>query len=91
MKLDWCDSALPKPVDTVTVADLDTEELVHNSLVVILKLNVGQDIEAELCSRFEEQIFWGWVLVKISKSKFDQDFETEHFGRVFEATVWSRF
>ena len=67
LKLDRCDSALPKPIDTVTVADVDTEELVDNSLVVILKLNFGQDIKAEVRSRFEEKILWGWDLIMFLK------------------------
>jgi len=56
LKLDRCDSALPKPVDTVTVADVDVEELVDNSLVLILKKNFGLDIKAEVWSRFGEKI-----------------------------------
>ena len=34
-------------VDVVTVADVDAEELVHFSLIEILKLKFGQDFEAE--------------------------------------------
>ena len=44
------------PIDNVTVADVDTEQLVDISLVMILKLNFGQDIKAEVWSIFEEKI-----------------------------------
>ena len=55
---------MPKPVDTVTVADVDAEELVDDSLVEILNLNFGHDNKAEVWARFST-IFFG------------QDFEVE--------------
>ena len=70
---------MPKPVDTVTVADVDIEELVDNSLVVILNLNFGHDIEAEVWARFST-IF----LVKISKLNCDQDLKNKYL----EAEFW---
>ena len=41
-----------KLVDIVTFADFDDEERVGNSLVVILTLEIGQYIKAEVWSRF---------------------------------------
>ena len=49
-----CKDANSKLVDVVvvTVADVDDEEHVGNSLVEILTLKTVQDIEAEVWSRF---------------------------------------
>ena len=54
-----CEDANSKLADIVTVADVDNEERVVNSLVEILKLrfgenlkhNFGQDFKAEIWSR----------------------------------------
>ena len=69
-----------KLVDVVTVADVDGEERVGNSLVEILTLKIVQDIEAEIWSRF-----WSWGSVDILKPKFGQDFEVEA-----QLIFWSR-
>ena len=42
------EGANSKLVDVVTVADVDVEECVGNSLLEILTLNIVQDIEAEV-------------------------------------------
>ena len=68
---------MPKPVDTVTVADVDVEELVDNSLVKILNLSFGQEIEAEVWSRFEEKI-----LGPHFEAKFGQDFRAEFWSKI---------
>ena len=44
-----CENANSK---LVSVADVDDEEFVDNSLVEILTLKIVQDIEAEVWSRF---------------------------------------
>ena len=46
------EDANSKLLDVVSVADVDAEERVDNSLVKILKLKFGQDFEAEVWSRF---------------------------------------
>ena len=46
------EDANSKLVDVITVADFDDEERVGNSLVVILTLEIGQYIKAEVWSRF---------------------------------------
>ena len=43
-----CEDANSKLVEVVTVADVDVEEGVGNSLLEILTLNIVQDIEAEV-------------------------------------------
>ena len=43
-----CEDANSKLVDVVTVADVEYEERVGNSLVEILTLKIVQDIEAEV-------------------------------------------
>ena len=47
-----CKDANSKLVDLVTFADFDDEGRVFNILVEILTLNIVQDIEAEVLSRF---------------------------------------
>ena len=47
-----CEGAISELVDIVTVADVDYEERVGNSLVEIFTLKIVQDIEAEVWSRF---------------------------------------
>ena len=47
-----CKDANSKFLDVVSVADVDAEERVDNSLVKILKLKFGQDFEAEVWSRY---------------------------------------
>ena len=47
-----CEDANSKPVDVDTLADFDYEESVDNSLEEILMLEIVQDIEAEVWSRF---------------------------------------
>ena len=40
----------------IGIADIYAEECVDDSLVEILKLKFGQDIEAKFCSDFEHQV-----------------------------------
>ena len=47
------EDAISKLADIVTVADVDNEERVVNSLVEILMLKIVQDMEAEVWSRFQ--------------------------------------
>ena len=47
-----CEDTYSKLVDVVTVADVEYEERVGNSLVEILTLKIVQDIEDEVWSRF---------------------------------------
>ena len=47
-----CEDTYSKLVDVVTVADVEYEERVGNSLVEILTLKIVQDIEAEVWKRF---------------------------------------
>ena len=74
-----------KLLDVASVADVDAEELVDDSLVVILNLNFGDDVKAEVWARFST-IFSVKTLrrdmVKILKLKFCQ---------AFKAKFWSRF
>ena len=62
-----CEDANSKLVEVVTVADVDAEDHVGNSLL-ILELTFGH--KAELSFRL-----WAQGLVKILKLKFRQDFE----------------
>ena len=72
--------AFSKLVDVVTVADIDDENRVGNSLLQIWKLRFGR--KAKL-------LFRGWAqgLVKFSKLKFRQDMKLE-FGQYFAADVF---
>ena len=58
-RLDWCDSGLwrcqLKTCGVVSIADVDAEECVNNSLVKILKLRFGKDFEPILWSQY-----WSW-------------------------------
>ena len=47
-----CEDTYSKLVDVVTVADVEYEERVGNSLVEILTLKIVQGIEAEVWSIF---------------------------------------
>ena len=47
-----CEDANSKPVDVDTLAEFDYEESVGNSLEEILTLEIVQDIETEVRSRF---------------------------------------
>ena len=66
------EDANSKLLDVVSIADVDAEELVNNSLVEILKLSLGRDFEPQLWSQY-----WSWSLVKILKYIFGQAFEDE--------------
>ena len=70
-----CEDANSKLVEVVTVADVDAEKSVHDSLVQIWKLNFGHKVK---------YLFrlWAQGLVKLLKLKFRQDFEAE---------IWSVF
>ena len=46
-----------KLLDVASVADVDAEELVDDSLVVILNLNFGDDVKAEVWARFSTIFF----------------------------------
>ena len=48
-----CEDANSKLADIITVANVDNEERVVNSLVEILMLKIVQDMEAEVWSRFQ--------------------------------------
>ena len=70
-----CEDANSKLVDVVTVADVDDEDHVGNSLLQLWKLRFGH--KAKLLIRL-----WAKGLIKILKLKFRRDFEAE---------VWSVF
>ena len=63
-----CEDANSKLVEVVTVADVDSEDHVGNSLLQIWELTFGP--KAKLLFRL-----WAQGLVKILKLKFRQDFE----------------
>ena len=65
-----CEDANSKFVEVVTVADVDDEDRVGNSLLQIWKLRYGH--KAEFLFRL-----WAQGLVKILKLKFRQDFEVQ--------------
>ena len=70
-----CEDAYSKFVEVVSVADVDDENPVDNSLLQIWRLRFGH--KAKLLFRL-----WAQGLVKILKLKFNRDFEAE---------VWSVF
>ena len=72
-----CEDANSKFVEVVTVADVDDEDRVGNSLLQIWKLRYGH--KAEFLFRL-----WAQGLVKILKLKFRQDLKLE-FGQYFAA------
>ena len=74
-----CEDAYSKLVEVATVADVDDEDRVGNSLLQIWMLRFGH--KAELLSRL-----WAQGLVKILKLKFSQDLKLE-FGQYFAADV----
>ena len=55
-------------LNVACVADLDAEDRVEDSLVEVLNLNFGRDLEPWL---------WSWKLVKILRYMFGQDFEAD--------------
>ena len=87
-----CEDANSKLVEVVTVADVDAEDNVGNSLLQIWELMFGP--KAKLLFRL-----WAQGLVKILKLKFRQDFEAGlwlvflplMFCRGYEVESWSRF
>ena len=74
-----CEDANSKLIEVVTVADVDDEGRVGNSLLQIWKLRFGH--QAKLMFRL-----WAQGLVKVSKLKFRQDLKLE-FGQYFAADV----
>ena len=74
-----CEDANSKLVDIVTVANVDDEDRVGNSLLQILELRIVH--KAKLLFRLSAQ-----GLVKILKLKFRQDLKLE-FGQFFSADV----
>ena len=84
-----CEDAFSKLAEVVTVADIDDENCVSNSLLQVWKLRFGH--EAKLLFRLSAQ-----GLVKILKLNFrrdfelSQDFELETQAR-FKADIWSVF
>ena len=68
-------------VEVLTVADLDAEKRVHDSLVEIWKLKFGH---LNYCSDFVHNTWSG----KDSKLKFGQD--AENWLRI-EVDAWSKF
>ena len=65
-----CEDGNSKLVEVVTVADVDAEKRVDNSLVQIWRLKLGH--KAEFLFRL-----WAQGLVKILKLKFRRDFKAE--------------
>ena len=65
-----CEDDNSKLVGVVTVAHVDDEKRVDNSLVQIWKVKFGQVFVQTLSTRFQD-------LVKILKLVFRQDFEAE--------------
>ena len=74
-----CEDTNSKLVDIVTVANVDDEDCIGNSLLQILELRFGH--KAILLCRLQAQ-----DLVNILKLKFRQDFYLE-FGQYFTADV----
>ena len=84
-----CEDANSKLFDVVTVADVDDEDRVGNSLLQISKLRFGQ--KAKLLFRL-----WAQGLVKILMLKFRQDLRLASlilliFCRGYEVESWSGF
>jgi len=84
-----CEDANSKLFDVVTVADVDDEDRVGNSLLQISKLRFGQ--KAKLLFRL-----WAQGLVKILMLKFRQDLRLASlilliFCRGYELESWSGF
>ena len=77
-----CEDVNSKLVEVVTVADVDNEDRVDNSLLQIWKLRFGH--KAELLVRLCAQ-----GLVNILKLKLRQDLKLE-FGQYFAADVLQR-
>ena len=88
-RLVWCDPGVwrcqLKLVEVVTVANVDDEDRVGNSLLQIWELRFGH--KAKLLFRL-----WAQGLVKILKLKFRQDFQAEvwEFDQYFAADVLKR-
>ena len=74
-----CEDANSKLVDIVTVANVDDEDCIGNSLLQIWELRIVH--KAKLLFRL-----WAQGLVKILKLKFRQNLKLE-FGRYFVADV----
>ena len=77
-----CEDANSKLVGVVTVADVDAEDHVGNSLLIceltfgheakLLSTRVGQDFEVEV-----QAIFWSWSLFSILSLMFCRGYEFE--------------
>ena len=74
-----CEDANSKLAEVVTVADVDDEDRLGNSLLQIWELGFGRKVK--LLSRL-----WAQGLVKILKLKFRQELKLE-FGQYFAADV----
>ena len=72
-----CEDTNSKLVDIVTVANVDDEDCIGNSLLQISKLRFSQK---------GKLLFRAQGLVKILKLKFRQDLQLE-FGQFFSADV----
>ena len=77
-----CEDGNSKLVEVVTVADIDDEDRVGNSLLQIWKLTFGP--KAKLLFRLSAQGF-----VRSLKLKFRQELKLK-FGQYFAADVWLR-
>ena len=76
------EDANSKLVEVDTVADVDDEDRIGNSLLQILKLRFGH--KAKILFRLIAP-----SLIKILKLRFRRDFEAEIWS-VFSADVWLR-
>ena len=102
-----CEDANSKLVDFVTVAHVDAEDHVGNSLLQILKLRFGHEVK--FCSDFEHRVgqdfevevqatFWSWSLFSIWRwcfvevMKLNLGRDSEaRFGQDFELLGYWRF
>ena len=73
-----CEDANSKLVEVVTVANVDDDGRVGNSLLKISKLRFGQNSEARFGQDFEAYVLWrGLCLVEFFKLMLGRDSEHE--------------
>ena len=79
------EDANSKLLDVVSAADVDAEERVDDSLVEILKLRFGRDLEPEFNHKIQAKVWSRFSKIILVKSL------RRRFGYIFEAEVFSRF
>ena len=88
-----CEDANSELVDVVTVADVDAQKRVEDSLLQIWRLKFGHKIKflSRLWAFIVWSRFWSWSSGEILKLKFSQYFAADPWLRLYKDYSWSGF